>query len=55
MFQASSCPSPGATTTAVTASGLLSERGDSSVVGHGWAGWPAGGCPKHVELYLNNK
>ena len=27
-------------TTAVAASGLPSERGDSSAVGHGWAGWP---------------
>ena len=35
MFRASSCPSPGATTTAVAASGLPLERGDSSVVGHG--------------------
>jgi hypothetical protein len=32
-FRASSCPSSGATTTAVAASGLLSELGDSSVVG----------------------
>jgi hypothetical protein len=34
MFQASSCPSSGATTTRVAASGLLSELGDSSAVGH---------------------
>ena len=33
MFQASSCPSSGATTTAVAASDLLSELGDSSVHG----------------------
>jgi len=33
MFRASSCPSSGATTTAVAASGLPSELGDSSVVG----------------------
>jgi hypothetical protein len=33
MFRASSCPSSGATTTAVAASGLPSERGDSSAVG----------------------
>jgi len=65
--------------TAVAASGLPSERGDSSVVGRGrpyhdqqhcyrhiptvnqrlllqlssW--WWAWGCPKHVELYLNDK
>jgi len=50
MFRASSCPSPGARTAAVAASGLLSELGDSSAVGRGWAG-----RPKHVELYLNNK
>ena len=35
MFQASSCPSSGATTTAVAASGLPSERGGSSAVGRG--------------------
>jgi hypothetical protein len=38
MFWASSCPLSGATTTAVAASGLPSERGDSSAVGHGRAG-----------------
>jgi hypothetical protein len=38
MFQASSCPSSGATTTAVAASGLTSELGDSSAAGHGRAG-----------------
>jgi hypothetical protein len=37
MFRASSCPSSGATTTAVTASGLPSELRDSSAVGHGRA------------------
>jgi hypothetical protein len=37
MFRASSCPSSGATTTAVAASGLPSELGDSSVVGRGRA------------------
>jgi hypothetical protein len=41
MFRASSCPSSGATTTAVAASGLLSERGGSSAVGRGRAGRPA--------------
>jgi hypothetical protein len=41
MFRASSCPSSGATTTAVAASGLPSERGDSSAVGRGRAGRPA--------------
>ena len=40
MFRASSCPSTGATTTAVAASGLPSELGDSSAVGRGRAGWP---------------
>jgi len=40
MFRASSCPSSGATTTAVAASGLLLELGDSSAVGHGQAGQP---------------
>jgi len=35
MFQASSCPSSEATTTAVAASGLPSELGDSSAVGRG--------------------
>jgi len=37
MFQASSCPSSGATRTAVAASGLLLERGDGSAVGRGRA------------------
>ena len=41
MFRASSRPSSGATTTAVAASGLLSELGDSSAVGRGRASWPA--------------
>jgi hypothetical protein len=40
MFWASSCPSLGATTTAVAAPGLPSELGDSSVVGCGRSGWP---------------
>jgi len=35
MFWASSCPSSGATTTAVAASGLPSGLGDSSAVGRG--------------------
>jgi hypothetical protein len=38
MFRPSSFPSSGATTTAVAASGLPSELGDSSAVGRGWAG-----------------
>ena len=41
MFRASSCPSSEATTTAVAASGLLSELGDSSAVGRGRADRPA--------------
>ena len=40
MFRASSCPSSGATT-AVAASGLPSELGDSSAVGRGRAGRPS--------------
>jgi hypothetical protein len=35
MFRASSCPSSGATTTAVAASGLPLERGGISAVGRG--------------------
>jgi hypothetical protein len=42
MFRASSCLSLGATTTAVAASGLPLELGDSSAVGRGRAGRPAG-------------
>ena len=38
MFRASSCPSSGATTTAVAASGLSLELGDSSAVGRSRAG-----------------
>jgi hypothetical protein len=37
MFRASSCPSSGATTTAVAASGLPSELDDNSAVGRGRA------------------
>jgi len=40
MFRASSCPSSRSTTTAVVASGLPSEPGDSSAVGRGWASRP---------------
>jgi len=40
MFWESSCPSSGATTNAVAASGLMSELGGSSAVGRGRAGWP---------------
>jgi hypothetical protein len=47
MFRASSCPSSGATTTALTASGLPSELGDSSAVGRGRAVnmFRASSCP----------
>jgi hypothetical protein len=41
MFRASSCPSLGVTTTAVAASGLPSELGNSSAVVRGRADWPA--------------
>ena len=41
MFRASSFPSSGATKTAVAASGLPPELGDSSAVGRGQAGRPA--------------
>jgi len=40
MFWASSCPSSGATTTALAASGLPLERGGSSAIGHGRADSP---------------
>jgi hypothetical protein len=40
MFRASLCKSSGAITTAVTATDLPSELGDSSAVGRGRAGWP---------------
>jgi len=40
MIRASSCSSSGAKTTAVAASGLPSELGDSSAVGRGRAGRP---------------
>jgi len=40
MFRAFTCPSSGATKTAVAASGLPSELGDSSAVGRGRAGRP---------------
>jgi hypothetical protein len=41
MFRASSCPSSGATTTAVAASGLPSKLGDRNAVGRGRACRPA--------------
>jgi hypothetical protein len=41
MFLASSCPSSGATTTAVAAFGLPSELGDNGAVSRGRVGRPA--------------
>jgi len=51
MFRASTCPSSGATTTAVAASGLPSEFGDSSAVGHGQAGCDG---PDHDRQHCSN-
>jgi len=48
MFRVSSCPSSGTTTTAVAASGLPSELGDSNAVGRGQAGRPTG-RPDHEQ------
>jgi hypothetical protein len=48
MFWASSCPSSGATTTAVAASGLPSEHGGSSAVGRGWADHDQQHCYHHA-------
>jgi len=50
MFRTSSCPSSGATTTAVAASGLPLELGDSSAIGRGRASRPAG--PRPIALLL---
>jgi len=44
MFRASSCPSSGATTTALAAPDLPLELGDSSAVGHGRAGCGGSEC-----------
>jgi len=52
MFRASSCPSSGATTTAVAASGLPSELGGSSAVGRGRAGRPDHD-QQHMEVFYN--
>jgi hypothetical protein len=49
MFWAFSCPSSGATTTAVPVSGLPSELGDSSAVGRGRAG--RAGRPDHDQQH----
>jgi hypothetical protein len=48
MFRASSCPSSGATT-AVPASGLRSELGDSSAVGRGRAGQKSPSSDRKTE------
>jgi len=50
MFRASSCPSSGATTTAVAASGIPLERGGSSAVGRGRAG-----RPDHDQQHCNHQ
>jgi hypothetical protein len=55
MFQASSCPSSGATTTAIAASALPSEPGGSSAVGRGRA-YNHGSRsrdPKHIAIRLD--
>jgi hypothetical protein len=52
MFRASLCPSSGATTTAVAASGLPSELGDSSVVGRGRTDRPD--RPRQTALLLTS-
>jgi hypothetical protein len=49
MFRASTCPSSGDITTAVAASGLPSERGDSSAVGRGRAGRSARPRTQHDD------
>jgi len=49
MFRASSCPSSGATTTAVAASGLPLESGGSSAVGRSRAGRPARPRPTALQ------
>jgi hypothetical protein len=54
MFRTSSCPSSGATTSAVAASGLPSERGDSSAVGRGRAGRPARPRPTALQPPRSN-
>jgi hypothetical protein len=54
MFRASSCPSSGATTTAVAASGLASERGDSSAVGRDRADHKQQHC-YHQALTVNQR
>jgi hypothetical protein len=50
MFRASSCPSSEATTPAVAASGLPSEHGGSSAVGHGWTSLAGPARPRPTAL-----
>jgi hypothetical protein len=52
MFRASTRPSSGATTTAVAASGLPYERGDSSAVGRGRADRQARPRPTATAVVL---
>ena len=54
MFWASSCPSSGAQQTALAASGLPLECGDSSAVGCGWAGPTMTNCYHHAPT-VNQK
>ena len=54
MFPASSCPSSGATTTAVAVSGLPSELGDNIAVGRGRAGRQGGGFITGVYKFSKN-
>jgi hypothetical protein len=54
MFRASSCPSSGATKTAVAASGLPSDSSDSSAVGRGRAGRPARTRPTALLSLLSD-
>jgi hypothetical protein len=48
MFRTSLCPSSGATTTAVAASGLPWKRGDSSAVGRGGTDHGQQHCYHHI-------
>ena len=51
MFRTSSCPSSGATTTAVAASSLQPELGDNSVVGRGRACYAGHNWPDHEQQH----
>jgi hypothetical protein len=51
-FWVSSCPSSGAQQLQWQPLVLPSERGDSSAVGRGWAGWPAQPRPTSIVYYL---